>query len=114
MAATMTHDDPATSADLVLRPPRRPSDPRATRWWLTQALVTVLPPVLVLVLLAWLIPPARPWLLLSAAIIGVPGTAYAIVMPPWRYRVHRWESTENAVFTRAGWVRCVSSGGSRR
>jgi membrane protein YdbS with pleckstrin-like domain len=24
-------------------------------------------------------------------------------MPQWRYRVHRWEITESAVYTQAGW-----------
>jgi membrane protein YdbS with pleckstrin-like domain len=27
-----------------------------------------------------------------------------MVMPPWRYRVHRWEVTEDAVYTQAGWL----------
>ncbi|MEP7035446.1 MAG: PH domain-containing protein [Dermatophilaceae bacterium] len=30
--------------------------------------------------------------------------AHLIVMPQWRYRVHRWEVTDNAVYTRSGWV----------
>ncbi|MCW2595277.1 MAG: rane-flanked protein, partial [Jatrophihabitans sp.] len=25
------------------------------------------------------------------------------VMPQWRYRVHRWEITDTAVYTQAGW-----------
>ena len=31
-------------------------------------------------------------------------TAYALVMPRWRYRVHRWESTARAVYTQTGWL----------
>jgi len=30
--------------------------------------------------------------------------AHLIVMPPWRYRVHRWEVTDNAVYTQSGWL----------
>jgi membrane protein YdbS with pleckstrin-like domain len=30
-------------------------------------------------------------------------TAYAVVMPAWRYAVHRWEVTESAVYTQTGW-----------
>jgi membrane protein YdbS with pleckstrin-like domain len=30
--------------------------------------------------------------------------AYVIVMPRWRYRVHRWEATEHAIYTQTGWV----------
>lgn len=29
--------------------------------------------------------------------------AHVLVMPQWRYRVHRWESTASAVYTQAGW-----------
>lgn len=28
---------------------------------------------------------------------------YVLVMPGWRYRVHRWEITEDALYTRTGW-----------
>jgi len=27
-----------------------------------------------------------------------------VVMPQWRYRVHRWEATETAVYTQTGWL----------
>lgn len=30
-------------------------------------------------------------------------TAYAVIMPRWRYRVHRWEVTDQALYTRSGW-----------
>jgi len=30
--------------------------------------------------------------------------AHLIVMPRWRYRVHRWEVTDNAVYTQSGWI----------
>jgi len=26
------------------------------------------------------------------------------VMPQWRYRVHRWEATDTAVYTQTGWL----------
>lgn len=29
--------------------------------------------------------------------------AHLVVMPRWRYRVHRWEITETAVYTQSGW-----------
>ncbi|MEO8555888.1 MAG: PH domain-containing protein [Actinomycetota bacterium] len=31
-------------------------------------------------------------------------TAHLAVMPRWRYRVHRWEVTDNAVYTQSGWL----------
>jgi membrane protein YdbS with pleckstrin-like domain len=29
---------------------------------------------------------------------------YVLIMPRWRYRVHRWEVTGEAVYTRSGWL----------
>ena len=29
---------------------------------------------------------------------------HAVIMPRWRYRVHRWEVTGEAVYTRTGWL----------
>ena len=29
--------------------------------------------------------------------------AHLIVMPQWRYRVHRWETSADAVYTQSGW-----------
>ena len=42
-----------------------------------------------------------PW----AAIIAVVALLliYVVVMPQWRYRVHRWEATQTAVYTQTGW-----------
>lgn len=31
-------------------------------------------------------------------------SAHLIIMPRWRYRVHRWEVTDNAVYTQSGWL----------
>ncbi|GGL23872.1 PH domain-containing protein [Planomonospora parontospora] len=87
-----------------LRPPRHPVDGRAIGWWTGQALVLVAPPVLVLLLLGLLIPPARFWLLLPALVIAVPGLVYTLVMPRVRHRVHRWEITDDAVYTASGWI----------
>jgi len=35
---------------------------------------------------------------------GVVGVAYIVGMPWVRYQVHRWESTEDAVYTQTGWL----------
>jgi len=39
-----------------------------------------------------------------AVIWFVIALAYVVVMPRWRYRVHRWEATEHAIYTQTGWV----------
>ncbi|MFC4589157.1 PH domain-containing protein [Sphaerisporangium corydalis] len=38
------------------------------------------------------------------AITGVLAVAHVSVMPWWRYRVHRWETTADAVYTQSGWL----------
>ena len=43
--------------------------------------------------------PAWVWIAYAVTVI-----AYAVVMPVYRYRVHRWETTERAVYTQTGWL----------
>jgi membrane protein YdbS with pleckstrin-like domain len=45
---------------------------------------------------AWL-----PWVVAAAALFAA---VHVGVMPQWRYRVHRWEVTPDAVYTQAGWL----------
>jgi hypothetical protein len=40
---------------------------------------------------------------LVIAVTAVLALTHLIVMPQWRYRVHRWEITDTAVYTQAGW-----------
>lgn len=35
---------------------------------------------------------------------GVGALGYLVVMPTLRYRTHRWETTETAVYTQTGWL----------
>jgi membrane protein YdbS with pleckstrin-like domain len=59
---------------------------------------------LILVAVAVVIDPARDWLFLAAVVVLALGIPYAVVVPLWRYRVHRWETTDDAVYTRTGWL----------
>src|SRR5919204_259410 len=34
---------------------------------------------------------------------AVVAAAHLVVMPRWRYAVHRWEATPHAVYTQSGW-----------
>jgi membrane protein YdbS with pleckstrin-like domain len=36
-------------------------------------------------------------------LLGVGLAAYVVVVPQWRYAVHRWEVTDTAVHTQTGW-----------
>jgi membrane protein YdbS with pleckstrin-like domain len=89
---------------LRLRPPRNRVERRAIGWWLTQELLTAAIPALVLAVLALLIEPARFWLLFSMTLLLAIGIPYAIVVPVWRYRIHRWEVTDEAVYAKTGWL----------
>ncbi|HET7015473.1 MAG TPA: PH domain-containing protein [Streptosporangiaceae bacterium] len=42
------------------------------------------------------------WLVVVAVTVVVLG-AHALIMPRWRYSVHRWEVTDQALYTRSGW-----------
>jgi membrane protein YdbS with pleckstrin-like domain len=39
----------------------------------------------------------------AIAATAVVMAARALIMPRWRYRVHRWEVTDQALYTRSGW-----------
>lgn len=85
-----------------LRPPRNALDRRVVGWWRSQGALVFAPPVLVLVVLGLLIPPARFWLLMPAVVLAVFGLVWVVAMPLWWFKVHRWEVTETAVYTRSG------------
>src|SRR2546421_496071 len=87
-----------------LRPPHNRVERRAIGWGITQELLSAAIPALILAVLAIVIEPARFWLLLIMVLILVIGIPYAFVVPLWRYAVHRWEATEDAVYAKTGWL----------
>ena len=89
--------------DALLRDPAHLVSRRARVYWLVRALPAwlVIGGVCTVVLLG------GGW---SGGITGgvagvVAGLAllHLAVMPQWRYRVHRWEVTDTAVYTQSGW-----------
>ncbi len=88
----------------VLREPAHQVSPRAVPFWTVSALVS--DSVLVLgALLAWLLVPGAPlWVGLVVVFVAVLAIAHVVLMPRIRFRVHRWEVTDSAVHTRAGWI----------
>jgi membrane protein YdbS with pleckstrin-like domain len=70
--------------------------------WATSA---VLQGVVVVAVLA-VVGPLTDWLPIpvwAVVLVAVAALAYVVVMPTWRYRVHRWEVTATAVYTQTGW-----------
>lgn len=93
----------ASGSGTRLRPPRHPVDRRAVGWWSTDLLLLFAALVAVLVLLGVLIRPARFWLLVPAVLVAAIGLVAVVALPRWWFRVHRWEVTDTAVYTRTGW-----------
>lgn len=93
-----------SSQALRLRPPRHRVDRRAIMWWTTRALMTAVVITAVPAVPAVFVEPIRFWLLLATVVVAVAGLAVTVVMPQWRYRVHRWEVTDTAVYTSSGWL----------
>ncbi|PXY28455.1 hypothetical protein BAY60_16575 [Prauserella muralis] len=85
-----------------LRPPNNQLDPRAVRWWRTGFLLLFGTPCVVLLALAQFLLPARLWLLVAAGAVALAGLPFVVLLPLWWYRVHRWEITGDAVYTRTG------------
>jgi membrane protein YdbS with pleckstrin-like domain len=104
----MTDAMPAGSAPpapLQLRPPRHLVSQRAIPYWTVRALIgwIVFAALQVLFLVTSLDDNALRWHLVALGATAVVAAAHLVVMPQWRYRVHRWEATEHAVYTQAGW-----------
>jgi len=95
---------PGHPAALSLRPPRHRVSRTAIRYWRVRALLGWL--VVVAGQLAWLLltDGHRGLHVLGLAVTVVVAVAHLIVMPQWRYNVHRWEVAPQAVYTRAGWL----------
>lgn len=86
-----------------LRVPDRGVEPRARWWWLIRAVIRVAIIVAGMAAAYVWVEPLRPWLGLPIQIAAVLGLAYIAAMPPWRSAVHRWETTDEAVYARTGW-----------
>ena len=87
-----------------LRDPAYLVCPRAIAFWTVRAV-----PGWLFVLVGqtlWFVgSPDHPgWRVAALAVTVLLAAAHLIVMPRWRYRVHRWEVTDTAVYTQSGWL----------
>ena len=106
MDVSQTPPAPAAerSPDVVLREPSELVSPRAVGYWrLSVAPLVVL--ALLLGIAAVVVTGQRWWSWVLAAVLLGAALAVLVVMPGLRYRVHRWEVTHDAVYTRSGWLR---------
>ncbi|MCP2266536.1 hypothetical protein APR03_003906 [Promicromonospora thailandica] len=100
---TAPSPDDSPKPALSLRPPRHAVDPRAVGWWTWQLVLWTAVAVVPLAVLGALLPPARLWLFLPGGVIAAIGALAAVTLPRLWFRHHRWEVTDQAVYTRTGW-----------
>ncbi len=92
-----------TESQLALAEPAHPPSSQAPLMWALSALLSwVIPVIAQVVWWAVYARPLWPHLVVAAATAALMVLHIAVV-PLWRYRVHRWEISPQAVFTRTGW-----------
>jgi membrane protein YdbS with pleckstrin-like domain len=99
----MSSPPPDTTRPPELRAPANLVSPRAVWFWTVRAVWGWV--VLLAAQVAWWLLDADhvTWHVLGLVVTVVIAAAHLVVMPRWRYRVHRWEVTDTAVYTQAGW-----------
>jgi uncharacterized protein len=85
-----------------LRPPRHQVSRKAIRYWAVRALFGWV--VLVGIQVFWMLNDKHgSWHVIALVVTVVLAALHVSIMPLWRFRVHRWESTPEAVYTQSGW-----------
>jgi uncharacterized protein len=97
----MTSEPPG---DPVLREPSHRVSPRAVTMWRLSATLGTLPLVAGGVVVWALVSDQQWWATVLLALLVIVLSAYVVLMPSIRFRVHRWEVTPTAIHTRAGWL----------
>lgn len=93
-----------TTEQLRLRAPRHQVSRKSITLWTLHAVIgwtVVLVPQLIVLLL---MDSPSTWQTTTALATAVLAIAHTLVMPRWRFRVHRWEATPDAVYTLSGWL----------
>jgi len=88
-----------------MRPPQLLVSRRAIGYWTLRALPLWI--IVAGVQVIFMLPTAgqsRQLRVIALAITAGLALLHLAVMPQWRYRVHRWESTPEAVYTQSGWL----------
>src|SRR4051794_11810293 len=85
-----------------LRPPAELVASRARTMWAVQGGIVSAILVAAGVGALFLAHPSTLWIVLGIAVIAVIFVCGALVAPVLRYRIHRWEVTEDAVYTQRG------------
>ena len=89
---------------LHLRPPRNRVGRRFVLWRTLQTLITAVVVLGILGTVLVIFEGTRSWLGPVVIVLAVLYAITVVVMPSWRYRVHRWETTDDAVYALEGWL----------
>jgi len=89
----------------ALREPAHQVSPRAVTYWRVSALIGAVVLWIIAIAVYTFALPERPWWTTAIFVVAlVAPLAHLMVMPQLRYRIHRWEVTPTAVYTRSGWL----------
>ena len=97
-----TIDEPTDLAAALKSPAHRPS-PRAKVLWLIHSVLGSVPFLVAVGAWWWFDEERRTWSTWALVALAVITVVDMVVVPRWRYAVHRWECSPTAVFTRTGW-----------
>ncbi|KOX10213.1 PH domain-containing protein [Nocardiopsis sp. NRRL B-16309] len=107
-------DPGAEGADVAeLRPPLRRVSPKAVGVWTLRMLMGSLFNLVLLSAAAWAVSSlgwgwvpdwVREHAWKAPLVYGVYALLQIAIVPSWRYRVHRWEVSDDVIYTREGWV----------
>ncbi|WP_432847232.1 PH domain-containing protein [Amycolatopsis sp. CA-161197] len=100
----MTAEEPA-ALSLSLRPPEHRVSRKAIGHWTASAAIGWLVVIGVQAVVVATSDDPPSWLSVTLVLCCVLGPLHLLVMPQWRYRVHRWEVTAEAVYTQSGWLK---------
>ncbi len=96
-------DMPLPRSTILAEPAWRPST-KAKLLWALQNTLGVLMSIVALVVWVVLDEDHRGWQLAVGLTLAALAVLAVVVIPVWRYAVHRWEVTDEAVYTRVGWL----------
>jgi membrane protein YdbS with pleckstrin-like domain len=106
MAETM--HPPRTAAHpqeaVTLRPPRYRVERRSIWLWTLNAVIWAIAVIGLMAIAYSVVERSRPWLGPIIVIVSVIYFLNITVMPTTRYLIHRWETTDEAVYALRGWL----------
>ncbi len=93
------------TAPVGLREPAHQVSPRAITYWRAGALAGSLVVWIAAIAIYVFALVERPWWTTAILVVVLlEPLVHLFVMPPLRFRIHRWEITDTAIHTRSGWL----------